>query len=111
MAAKTLTVSEARKQFSRLVDGVSRRRTAIAITQHGKRRAALIGIEEYEELLSKATAYERLQRKKKPFTLRGSLQVDGSLEELVDEMRQIRVQWSQSIQKSTEELTRRLAGK
>ena len=45
MAEKSLSVSEARKQFSRLVDGVSRERTALTIIQRGKERAALIETE------------------------------------------------------------------
>lgn len=106
MAAKSLSVSEARKQFSRLVDGVSRGRTALTITQHGKGRAALIGINEYQELFQKAQAYDRLKKKSKPFTVKGSLELRCSSEELIEEMRQIRARWAESIQRSSEEMVR-----
>ena len=111
MAAKNLSVSEARKQFSRLVDGVSQGRTALTITQHGKGRAALIGIDEYQELSQKAQAYDRLKKKTKPFTLRGSLELRCSPEELMEEMRQIRARWAESIQRSSEELAQELSRK
>ena len=111
MAAKNLSVSEARKQFSRLVDGVSRGRTALTITQHGKGRAALIGISEYQELSQKAQAYDRLKKKSKPFTVKGSLELRCSSEELMEEMRRIRARWAESIQRSSEEMARELSRK
>jgi len=106
VAAKNLSVSEARKQFSRLVDGVSRGRTALTITQHGKGRAALIGIQEYQQLSQKAQAYDRLKKKNKPFTLKGSMELRCSPQELIEEMRQIRARWAESIQKTSEEMAR-----
>jgi prevent-host-death family protein len=106
VAAKNLSVSEARKQFSRLVDGVSRGRTALTITQHGKGRAALIGINQYHELSQKAEAYDRIKKKSKPFTVKGSLELRCSSEELIEEMRRIRARWAESIQRSSEELAR-----
>src|SRR5262250_964489 len=111
MAAKSLSVSEARKQFSRLVAGVSRGQAALRITQHGKARAALVGIKEYEELFQKAQAYERSKKKSKPFTVRGSLEICCSSEQLIDEMRHIRARWAESIQRSSEDLARVLARK
>lgn len=104
MAAKSLSVSEARKQFSRLVDGVSRGRAALTITQHGKGRAVLIGIGEYQELSQKARAYDQLKKKSKPFTVRGSLELCCSSEELLEEMRQIRARWTESIKRSSDEM-------
>jgi prevent-host-death family protein len=59
MTHKKLNVSEARRQFSSLIGGVSKRRTCIAITQHSKEQAALIGMEEYRELTEKARAFEQ----------------------------------------------------
>jgi prevent-host-death family protein len=111
VAAKNLSVSEARKQFSRLVDGVSRGRTALTITQHGKGRAALIGINEYQELSQKAQAYDRLKKKSKPFTVRGSLELCCSADDLIEEMRQIRARWAESIQRSSEEMARKISRK
>jgi prevent-host-death family protein len=109
MAAKSLSVSEARKQFSRLIDGVSRGQAALRITQHGKARAALVGIKEYEDLSQKAQAYERSKKKSKPFTVRGSLEIRCSSEQLIEEMRQIRARWAESIQRSSEDLARALS--
>lgn len=106
MAGKSLSVSEARKQFSRLVYGVSRGRAALTITQHGKGRATLIGITEYQELSQKAQAYDRLNKDSKPFTVRGSLEIACSSEELVEEMRRIRARWAESIKQSSEEMAR-----
>jgi prevent-host-death family protein len=111
MGDKRLSVSEARKQFSRLVDGVSRGRAALRITQHGKARAALVGIKEYEDLFQKAQAYERSKKKSKPFTVRGSLEICCSSEQLIDEMRHIRARWAEFIQRSSEDLARVLARK
>jgi prevent-host-death family protein len=111
MAAKSLSVSEARKQFSRLVDGVSRGRAGLTITQHGKGRAALIGIREYQELSQKARAYDQLKKKSKPFTVRGSLELCCSSEELLKEMRQIRARWTESIQRSSEEMAQEMSRK
>ena len=75
MAAKSLSVSTARKQFSHLVDGVSRG------------RAVLIGIKEYQELSQKARAYDQLKKRSKPFTVKGSLELCCSSEELLEGMR------------------------
>ena len=111
MADKSLSVSEARKQFSRLVDGVSRGRAALTITHHGKGRAALIGIKEYQELSQKAQAYDGLKKKSKPFSVRGSLELCCSSEELVEEMRQIRARWAESIQRSSAEMAREMSRK
>jgi prevent-host-death family protein len=111
MAEKSLSVSEARKRFGRLVEGVSRGRSPITITQHGRERAALIGIREYQELSHRARAFELSQKKAKPFTLRGSLELSCSAEELVDEMRGIRAMWAESIHRSSEEMARELARK
>ncbi len=111
MAEKALSISEARKQFSHLVDGVSRGSPPVTITQHGKERAALIGIREYQELTKKAQAFDRSRKKTKPFTLRGSLELCCSPKELVDEMRRIRAMWAESIQRSFEDMAREMTGK
>jgi hypothetical protein len=55
-------------------------------------------------MVSSATL-RRPQEGSKPFAVRGSLKVDGSFEELMDEMRQIRAECSKSIRDSTEEMT------
>lgn len=73
MTHKKLNVSEARRQFSRLIGGVSRRRTCVAITQHGKEQAALIGMEEYRELIEKARAFDQSRKTNGSFMLKGSL--------------------------------------
>jgi prevent-host-death family protein len=111
MAGKSLSVSEARKQFSRLVEGMSRGREALTITQHGKGRAALVGIKEYQSLAQKAQAYDRLKKKSKPFTVKGSLELCCSSEELMEEMKRIRARWQESIQRSAEEMAREMSHK
>jgi prevent-host-death family protein len=111
VAEKSLSVSEARKQFGRLVDGVGRGRMALTITQHGKGRAALIGLKEYQELTQKAQAYDQLEKETKPFSVRGSLKLSCSSEELTEEMRRIRARWMESSQRSSEELARELSRK
>jgi len=111
MTHKKLSVSEARRQFSRLVGGVSRRRTCVAITQHGKEQAALIGMQEYRELTQKALAFDQSRKGTGSFTLKGSLDLCCSPQELIEEMRKIRAQWTESTKNSTEELARELARK
>ena len=106
---KRLNASEARRQFSRLVAAVSRGESAVTITQHGRERAALIGIREYQELSQKARAFERSSQKTKPFKLKGSLELCCSPEELVNEMRKIRSMWAESIHRSSIELAREMA--
>ncbi len=108
---KRLNVSEARRQFSRLVGGVSKRRTSVAITQHGKEQAALIGIEEYRELVEKARAFDRSIKAAKPFTLKGSLELSCSAEELVAEMRKIRSGWRDAANRSSGELVHKITRK
>lgn len=111
MTERKLNVSEARRQFGRLVAGVSRRRLCVAITQHGKDQAALIGMREYQELAQKARAFERSTKKTAPFKLKGSLELRCSAAELANEMRRIRARWARAIERSTEELARELARK
>lgn len=111
MAEKSLSVSEARKRFSRLVEGISRGGSPVTITQHGRERAALIGIGEYQELSQKARAFERSRERVNPFTLRGSLELCCSPEELVEEMHWVRAIWAESIQWSSENLARGMTRK
>jgi len=109
MIPKKLNVSEARRQFTRLVGGVSKHRTCIAITQHGKEQAALIGIEEYRALTEKARAFDRSRKADESFTLKGSLQLCCSADELMQEMRKIRGRWLESAKSSSEEIASKLA--
>lgn len=109
--AKKLNVSEARRQFSRLIGGVSKRRTSVTITQHGKEQAALIGMAEYRELVEKARAFDLTTKIARPFTLRGSLELCCSTEDLVSEMRKIRSSWGESAQRSSDELAHKLGRK
>jgi prevent-host-death family protein len=108
---KRLSISEARKRFSRLVAGVSRGGSTVTITQHGRGRAALIGIQEYQELSRKARAFERYSHKTKSFSLRGSLELRCSAEELLKEMRRVRSMWTESIHGSSTELAREMPRK
>ena len=111
MTHKKLNVSEARRQFSRLVGGVSKGRTCVAITQHGKEQAALIGMDEYRELTEKARAFDQSSKANDSFSLKGSLELCCSAEELMREMGKIRSRWLESTKASTEELARKLARK
>ena len=111
MTPKKLNVSEARRQFSRLVGGVSKRGTCIAITQHGKEQAALIGMAEYRALSEKARAFDRSRTAKGSYSLKGSLELCCSAEDLMQEMRKIRSRWLESTKSSSEEIARKLARK
>lgn len=111
MTHKKMNVSEARRQFSRLFGGVSRRRTCVAITQHGKEQAALIGMEKYRELTEKARAFDQSRKAHGSFMLKGSLDLCCSAEDLTREMRKIRTRWLESTKNLTEELARKLARK
>jgi prevent-host-death family protein len=106
---KKLNVSEARKQFSRLVGGVGKRQISVAITQHGKERAALIGMDEYRELVEKARAFDDSKTAIRPFTLKGSLRLRCPAKDLVAEMQKIRNSWNESMKRSTDALIRKLA--
>ena len=111
MAENTLSVSEARKQFSRLVEGVGRGGSPVTITQHGRERAVIIGIREYHELSHRARAFEKSRKKARPFTLRGSLELRCSPEELIEEMDKIRALWADSIHRSSEKMAREMTRK
>ncbi len=111
MLSRKLNVSEARRQFSRLIGGVSKPRGGVAITQHGKERAALIGIAEYRTLSEKAQAFDRSTNAKDSFALKGSLELVCSAEDLIEEMGKIRSRWSGSAKRSSEEIARKLARK
>ena len=111
MLPKKLNGSEARRQFSRLVGGVSNQRGGVAITQHGKECAALIGIAEYRTLSEKAQAFDQSTDAKESFALKGSLELCCSAEDLLREMGKIRSRWSESTKRSSEEIARKLAGK
>ena len=111
MAAKNLSISEARRQLSRLVAGVSRGGATITISQHGKEQATLLGIREYRELSQKAKAFEESQQRVKPFALKGSLELCCSLTELEAEMRKVRSLWGESVCRSSGELARKITRK
>lgn len=111
MAEKTLSVSEARKRFSRLVEGVGRGGSPVTITQHGRERAAIIGIQEYQEMSHKARAFEKSRKKARPFTLRGSMQLCCSPEELMEEMDKVRALWADSIHRSSKIMARAMTRK
>ena len=111
MAEKTLSVSEARKRFSRLVEGVGRGGSPVTITQHGREQAAIIGIKEYQEMSHKARAFEKSRKKARPFTLRGSMQLCCSPEELMKEMDKVRALWAYSIYRSSEKIARAMTRK
>ncbi len=104
---KRLSISEARKRLSRLVVAVSRGGPMVTITQHGKERAALVGIREYQDLSRRA----RMPRGDKRFKLKGSLELACSPAELIKEMDRIRNVWRDSIRRSSTELAREIGRK
>lgn len=105
-----MSVSEARRQFSRLISRVSQGEGAVTITQHGKEQATLISTTEYEALAQKARAFERSQAEGEPFTVRGSLELDGTPEELEEALHQVRDAWGKSARQSAADLAREMAG-
>ena len=111
MAHKKMNISEASRQFSRLIGRVRKQRTCVAITHHGKEQAALIGMEEYRELTEKARAFDQSRKTNGPFMLKGSLELCCSAEDLTREMRKIRSRWLECTQNSTEKLARKLTRK
>ena len=108
---KPVSVSEARKRFGRLVRNVSRGGPPVTITQHGKEQAALLGIRELQELHRKSQAIDRSRKRDRPFTLKGSLKLCGSAEQLVVELARIRTLWVEAIERSSQELVRDLSRK
>ncbi len=105
-----LSISEARKRLSRLVAGVSHGGPTVTITHHGRERAALVGIREYQELSRRAST-RKGEPNNKRFRLKGSLQLACSPEELLEEMDRIRNAWTDSIHRSSRELAREIVRK
>ncbi len=108
---KRLSISEARKRLGRLVAGVGRGGPMVTITQHGRERAALVGIKEYQELSRRARMRKGEPRDDKRFRLKGSLELACSPEELLEEMQRIRNVWTDSIHRSSRELAREMTRK
>lgn len=111
MASQRLSISEARRQLSRLVSGVGRTGRAVTITQHGREQAALICIREYHELSQKAQGFDRSQSKTRPLTVKGSLKLNCSPEELEEALLQVRCSWAEAMHQSAEEFAREMAPK
>ncbi|MGH7966566.1 MAG: type II toxin-antitoxin system Phd/YefM family antitoxin [Candidatus Binatia bacterium] len=111
MAKQRLNISEARRQLTRLVTEIHRAGSTVTITQHGKERAALIGIREYQALSKKAQAFERTQSKTRPFRVKGSLELSCSPQELEEAMQGIRRAWAEAARQSATELANELAHK
>lgn len=105
-----MNVSEARRQFSRLIARVSQGKGAVTITQHGKEQVTVVSTVEYESLTQKARAFERSQDEDELFTVRGSLELAGTPEELEEALHQVRDAWGKSARQSTVDLTREMAG-
>jgi len=111
MAKQRLSISEARRQLTRLVTEIHRAGSAVTITQHGKERATLIGMRAYQELSQKAHAFERMQPKAKSFRVKGSLELSCSPQELEEAMQRIRRIWAEAARQSATELANELARK
>lgn len=111
MPSQRLSISEARRQLSRLVSGVGRTGKTVTITQHGREQAALISIREYHELSQKAHGFDRSQAKAHPLTVKGSLELNCSPEELEEMLLQVRRSWTEAMHQSVEEFARERAAK
>jgi prevent-host-death family protein len=103
-----LSISEARRQLSRLVSGVTQGGGPVTITQHGKEQATLISTAEYQALSRKARAFERSQDSPQAFTVRGSLELCCSPEELEDALAHRRRSWAAGARQSATALAREI---
>ncbi len=57
-----ITLGEVKRDLSKLVDRVARRRERVVLTFHGKPQAALISLEDYERLKQQTEGADRLAR-------------------------------------------------
>jgi prevent-host-death family protein len=98
-----LRISEARKRLSQLVERVARGGAPVAIGRYGRERALLVSAEEYRRLKTFTP------HAKPPRTLRGTLTLECSPEELIAESRRLGDFWLASVDKT--EPKRRSASK
>jgi prevent-host-death family protein len=98
VAKAVLNVSEARRELPRLVRQVAAGGSAVRIGPRGQAAAVLVGSDEYAALTSQAAA----PRKDRWAALR--LEIVGSPEDLDAEMRRIRSEISDSIDRRAAQL-------
>ena len=55
MSTRIMPISDLRRNVSQTIKEIQQRNNAVYITQHGRPQAVLIGYEQYEQLLAKAS--------------------------------------------------------
>jgi prevent-host-death family protein len=96
---RPLQIAEARRRLSALVERVARGGASVVIGRYGRERAVLMGMEEYELLTKK-----RKQETARPRSLRGSLELLCSPEELQAERRRLGQEWLARIDRLADRL-------
>ena len=89
-----LRISEARKRLSELVERVARGGAPVAIGRYGRERALLVSAEEYRRLKTS------VRRAKPPHTLKGTLTLECSAEDLIAESRRLGDFWLASVDRT-----------
>jgi prevent-host-death family protein len=102
--ATPLRISEARKRLSQLVERVACGGAPVAIGRYGRERALLVSAEEYRRLKTST------RRAKPTPTLKGTLTLECSPEELIAESRRLGDFWVASVDVA-ERRRRRSGGK
>lgn len=80
-AKKVISLVEARASLSRLAQEVARGGGPVAITQRSKLAAVLLNAERYEKDMAELAQYRRQQRKARPRSFSGLIEIVGDLEE------------------------------
>jgi len=80
-AKKLVSLVEARASLSRLAQEVAKGGGPIAITQRSKLAAVLVNAERYEKDMAELAQYRRQQRKARPRSFSGLMEIVGDLEE------------------------------
>jgi prevent-host-death family protein len=88
---KQLSLTEARAQLSTLVAEVDKGKGPIAIAQRSKVKAVLVDPEWHGRVEEELAHYRRLASQS-PLKLRGSMTLDGDLDEALNELKKERAQ-------------------
>ena len=80
-AKKLVSLMEARASLSQLTREVAQGQGPIGIMQRSKLAAVLVNAKKYEEDMAELEQYRRQQRKAKPRSFSGTMEIVGDLEE------------------------------
>lgn len=80
-AKKVISLVEARASLSRLAQEVARGGGPVAITQRSKLAAVLVNAERYERDMAELAQYRRQQRRTRPRSFSGLIEIVSDLEE------------------------------